>query len=254
MTTTSTQNFELQNFSECWDELNNRILVERDLQGSPKIFYNIRLKTAIVCFSESSIDRRFRRLKNKLKTNIDLFYSFATFTINDVNIEKFDSNKEISRLMNCVQMYAKRHPPYKKLKYAWRVEFGKEKGRIHYHVFLSRFFPIEELYSAWSNGYIDVKKIDSRKKAINYITKYFSKDKRPIVKGWKKTNRLFGTSVGMKKYVSEWKFDKNENLRYVGLMPMNPKKWDYDKAIERCSKIVENLNKEPTHILLMNKR
>jgi uncharacterized pyridoxal phosphate-containing UPF0001 family protein len=54
----------------------------------------------------------------------------------------------------------------------------------------------------------------------------------------------------MKKYVSAWEFDKNENLRKVGLMKVNPKKWDYEKAFERCSKIVANLNKSPTDRLL----
>lgn len=231
------------------EELNNSIMIANELQGSPKIFYSTKLKTAIVCYNESSIERRFRRLKNKLKTNIDLFYSFITLTINDVNLEKFDSNKEISRFMNRIQMYAKRHYSVK-LKYAWRVEFGKEKGRIHYHILLSRFFPIEELYNCWGNGYIDVKKMDSKKKILNYITKYFSKSQKANPMGWKKTNRLFGTSTGMKKYISEWKFDKNENLRYMGLVAINPKKWDFEKAIERCSKIVENLNKPLTFRLI----
>jgi hypothetical protein len=148
-------------------------------------------------------------------------------------------------------MYAKRHYS-EKLKYAWRVEFGKLNNRIHYHILLSRFFPIEEMYKIWNNGHIDVKKMDSKKKILNYITKYFSKQKKANPLGWKKTNRLFGTSTNMKKYVSPWEFDKNENLRKVGLMKVNPKKWDYEKAFERCSKIVEKLNKPTTDRLLKN--
>jgi hypothetical protein len=249
MTTTSTQNFELQNFSACWDELTNSINVAEQLQGSPKIFFNRKLKTAICCFNESSIERRFRRLRNKLKANISKFYSFATFTISDVNLDKFDSNKEISRIMNLIQMHAKRKPPYEKLHYAWRVEFGKLSNRIHYHIFLSRFFPITELYSIWTNGYIDIKKIDSRKKALNYITKYFSKDLKPIDSKWSKANRLFGTSTKMDKYISDWKFDKNENLRYMGLVAINPKRWTYEKALE-CSIIIANLNKPLVYNLL----
>jgi hypothetical protein len=92
--------------------------------------------------------------------------------------------------------------------------------------------------------------MDSKKKILNYITKYFSKSQKANPMGWKKTNRLFGTSTGMKKYISEWKFDKNENLRYMGLVAINPKKWDFEKAIERCSKIVENLNKPLTFRLI----
>lgn len=225
----------------------------KTVEKTPKVFYNIKLKSAIVVFDESPLERRFRRLKNKLKANIDVFYSFATFTINNINLERFDSNKEISRLMNCVQMYAKRHPPYEKIKYAWRVEFGKKTGRIHYHVMLSRFIPIEELYSAWDNGHIDIKKLDSKSKVLRYITKYFSKDLKPVDVKWKRENRLFGTSAHLKKYKSDWKFDKNPNLRYVGIMPVNPKKWTPEKAYQRCSKIIANLNIPPTYRLLSKK-
>lgn len=259
MTTTSTtQNFALQNFESHGlgiipPDLNNSINVANELSGTPKIFINKKLKTAFVGFNETPVERRFRRLKNKLKANIELFYSFTTFTIDDVHLDKFDSNKEIHRIMNNLQMYAKRHPPYEKLAYAWRVEFGKLNNRIHYHVFLSRYIPIKILYSIWRNGYIDIKKIDSRKKALNYITKYFSKDLKPVHKDWKQSNRLFGTSIGMKKYVSSWEFDKNEKLRYVGLCPIIKNRWDFDHAIDRCSKIIANLNMEPTYRLLSKK-
>lgn len=259
MTIRSTiQNFELQNFGSpgvgiTKPAYNSSISVVNELQGAPKIFFSKKYKTAIVCFNESPLERRFRRLKNKLKANLDSFYSFTTLTINNINIEKFDSNKEIHRFMNRVQIYAKRHYS-EKLVYAWRVEFGKKKNRIHYHILLSRFFPIEEMYKIWNNGHIDVKKMDSHKKILNYITKYFSKNKKANPLGWKQSNRLFGTSTKMKKYVSAWEFDKNENLRKVGICAVVPNKWDYEKAFERCSKIVENLNREPTDRLLMGNK
>ena len=79
----------------------------------------------------------------------------------------------------------------KPLKYIAVVEFQK-RGVVHYHLVVNQYIKKKILSETWDHGFVDVSKIEKRKKACYYLAKYMSKNEANNTKLW--GEKLYFTS------------------------------------------------------------
>ncbi len=130
---------------------------------------------------------------------------FITLTYNEQNVKKIltpdkngeikphtqlvyeDFQKFVKRLRKHLKYY-KLLPEGEKLKYILTSEYGKKKGRIHYHIIFINL-PLSDIHywnkaqavykspalsSLWGNGYVDIR--NANFETIHYCLKYLAKD------------------------------------------------------------------------------
>lgn len=171
-----------------------------------------------------------------LKDNkIARYITFVTLTL---SAKQAHSDKEIKReLLNKFIINCQRK--FKVQEYIWRAE-AQANGNIHFHLFLDRFIPHQELRIVWNQvqeslGYIsrfeekyhhtnpnstDIEQIKTVKGATNYITKYIAKES----KYRKIEGRLWGCSDNLRKIQG---FEQQIDSRFSALL----------EYIDNCKKI-----------------
>jgi len=130
-----------------------------------------------VCGKKKTLD-----LLDRLK-NVNLAkYRFFTLTLqNKKTYTDTEKNlQQVSKYFNKLNLALRKKPQYKGLEYFRVTEIGKD-GMVHVHGIINKYIPIKELSAMWlsitKNSYrTDIKKIKSKRDAINYLFKYLSKD------------------------------------------------------------------------------
>lgn len=146
----------------------------------------------------SPFQRSMYRLRRKLMSV--QWKHFFTLTVSPENYAAF-SSKDISKFINRIRRRGF------KGRYAWRVELGEQKGRLHVHFLTDSFVP--RVIDSWGLGYVDIERVDFTQQLLkNYVSKicnYCAKEKSEDVKELHtQFRRRYGLSVGIKSVKSEW--------------------------------------------------
>lgn len=149
-----------------------------------------KVKRIIIAWN-SALCEKNRRLKQE-GFKPDRKLTFVTLTLSDKQIH--DDNWIKREMLNRFLIEMKRH--HNVSQYLWRAE-KMQNGRIHFHILLDCYVDSRVLQDVWNDiqrdkGYLDyfysrfnrynapsthVRIVDSTEKAIDYTTKYVSKDK-----------------------------------------------------------------------------
>lgn len=138
-----------------------------------------------------------RKLRRRLKSSLNKWNYFITLTYSDKYVNEACSN-DVREFMNRVkQYYRNKIKKYKKqgrlnmvnkyeqnlakFSYCWSVEFDSKGIRDyhpHFHILIrsEKILSSKMIKKAWKNkGYITIKKVNSLKKAREYVSKYMGK-------------------------------------------------------------------------------
>ena len=125
---------------------------------------------------ERFLERKIKRW-NKLHSNFYPYKNKKTLS------EIVSKTSYIRQFINKLQVYCRKY--YNShFTYFWRYELGGKTERPHFHMVYSNQifrhtitkYHWEMFEKRWGSGYVDIEPITSKKKAVNYLEKYFTKE------------------------------------------------------------------------------
>lgn len=114
---------------------------------------------------------RFRR-RMKYAMQFVRFRTFARLSYSDQFLPAKSSH--VRSMLNRLGTIRRRNK-MAKLEYVWRIDYGEENGRPHYHILLSCTIDHKLLAKYWGKGWIWIEYIRTKEQAMEYVYKYMSK-------------------------------------------------------------------------------
>ncbi len=145
---------------------------------------------------------RFRRKTMNACRSVH-FLLFGTLTYNTESLPY--SSKHVSKFfMKWRKHNTRLKVPKPKVEYIWREDFGKKKGRPHYHYLASQFEDIKKIQEWWGRGFVWMSKVKGMYEVRKYLNKYMAKPAEYV--DATRNKRRYGSSQGIPKLPkSEWK-------------------------------------------------
>ena len=114
---------------------------------------------------------RFRR-RMRFAIVVVPFTRFITFTYSNefLPVESI----HVSKLLYRWRQYL-RDKGQRKLSYVWRIDWGSENERPHFHMIANQHVSWENLVRWWGRGYVWIEQLESRQKVAEYVGRYMSK-------------------------------------------------------------------------------
>ncbi len=180
-----------------------------------RVFYNKRKGQYLSygLMKESREHRSLRLLKNTLRGTAKTWNLFLTLTYDDDHIQN-STSEDFRVFMNNLKQFSRNKKSIKiktqlkEFKYCRKIEFdssGEREYNPHFHVLLDSrmWLKASKLRKWWGKGFIRLEKIGSKKKALVYIQKYFSKETENF-RRWK--GKHFSKSRNLRTGKTEWSF------------------------------------------------
>lgn len=153
------------------------VLHQIDLDGikASRELYEARVGTRRGSISTFSRKSRKRLLELVSRLSNDAHGVFLTATYKKLQLDHKEAKKHLDKLRRWVEYH---HPESAII---WRMEY-QDRGAIHFHllVFNVGYIPAKKLTAYWQkmtgdSSYPDVKRIENKRKAAYYVSKYIAK-------------------------------------------------------------------------------
>ena len=109
-------------------------------------------------------------------------------------------SKHVRTFFNRIKSYDRKYNKKEvKLEYVWREDFGKKKGRPHYHFLANRRIDYNRAVSWWAKGFIYLSDVWSNYQVNEYVSKYMAKSEHTRDPEIALKRRRFGFSKGIPK-------------------------------------------------------
>lgn len=137
------------------------------------------------------------------------FKTFIRLSYDDDKIEgdvhDFFTSAHLREFLNRLKSLYRMQEKNAKFDYCWRVDYGEERGRPHWHLLTTEdFIPIKVLEHEWRYGYCWIVRVKNSKVASRYIGKYMAKNE--VILGRKfRTYGFSTTNIKKLPRVKQWK-------------------------------------------------
>jgi hypothetical protein len=169
-----------------------------------------------------SVEGAFKKFKLLEKKGLPSFkdWRFLTLTVDN---DKFKSGKSAYEYIKPrLRFFIRRLKQYlnsNDLQYCWKLEF-QQNGYPHWHLLINykKIISVRDIYQIWANGYVDIKRIES--KNLPYVFKYCAKSLDGLPHWFLEYNRprVFQSSgLFVSSSDPDWSVSDNEDVEEVKL-------------------------------------
>lgn len=122
----------------------------------------------------SPVERSNWRFKRRMKQAITQirFRTFSTLSYADSFLPA--ESVHVKKMMNRLKVQEKRNGNTQ-ISYIWRIDYGRNTFRPHYHLLLSCTVDHKQLAKYWEKGFVWIEYLQSQQEALKYVIRYMSK-------------------------------------------------------------------------------